>query len=219
MIKLGKRLETLASFVDKDAIIADVGADHGKLIIYLAEKGIIAKGYGIENKLGPFQILAYNLRSAHSACLSAVLQDGISQLANDVDTIILAGLGGETIISILKEGRANLKNVQTIITDSHTSLGDVRKYIVTLGYIIKDEKLILERNKYYEITKFVKTDKPVIYTDFEYQRGPIIIQSPEFKQFAKKAIAKLDTLLKKDLPDPIKKAMIAEKEVFKTYED
>lgn len=219
MIKIGRRLETLATFVDNNAIVADVGADHGKLIIYLAQKGVIAKGYGIENKLGPFQILANNIKSTQSVCLTAVLQDGISELVSDVNTIILAGLGGDTIINILKEGQTNLKKITTIITDSHTSLGEVRKYIVALGYLIKDEKLIMERNKYYEITKFVKTDNPITYTDFEYQHGPIIIRSPEFKQFAKKAIAKLDTLLAKDLPHPIKKAMIVEKEVLKKYEN
>ena len=39
MNKLGKRLEVIASLVDRKRI-ADVGCDHGKLAYYLLEKGI-----------------------------------------------------------------------------------------------------------------------------------------------------------------------------------
>jgi tRNA (adenine22-N1)-methyltransferase len=90
MIKIGKRLIAIASFVDKCSVVADVGADHGKLLIHLAELGKVAKGYGIENKSGPFQILESNLYHHNQAELQALLQDGITKLEKDVDTLVLA---------------------------------------------------------------------------------------------------------------------------------
>jgi len=219
MISIGKRLQAIAAFVDQGAIVADVGSDHGKLLVYLAEKSAITKGYGIENKTGPFQTLEQNLKNAESQLLEAVFEDGINNLAADVDTLVLAGLGGDTIIAILKAHPDKLANIKTIITDSHTALGDVRRYIVALGYLIKNEKLIMERNKYYEITKFVKCTEPVTYSDFEYRRGPMIIRTSEFKPYAKKEIAKIDALLKKDLPSAIKKVLNEEREILKTYEN
>ena len=219
MTKLGKRLEAIASFVDSEAVVADVGADHGKLLLYLAEQGKISLGYGIENKSGPYQILQSNLNECISARLVPIFQDGISVLSDDVDTLVLAGLGGETIISILRNGLDNLANVKTIITDSHTSIGEVRRYLTQIGYSIGDEKLVNDKNKFYEIIRFVKGKEKHSYSDFEYRHGPIIIKSPEFKNHAKRLIHKINILLKKDLPDNIKAKMIEEKEVLKRYEN
>ena len=219
MTKLGKRLKTIADFVDNEAIVADVGADHGKLLLYLTEQGKISLGYGIENKSGPYQILNSNLGECPSARLVPLFQDGISVLSDDVDTLVLAGLGGETIVSILRKGIDNLTYIKTIITDSHTSIGEVRRYLTQIGYAIGDEKLVSDRNKFYEIIKFVKTEEKLSYSDFEYRHGPIIIKSPEFKNHAKRLIHKINILLKKDLPDNIKAKMIEGKEVLKRYEN
>ncbi len=219
MIRLSKRLSAIANFVDKCAVVADVGSDHGLLLIYLASLGKIAKGYGIENKSGPYQILKHNLESHSEAELKPLLQDGISSLEKDVDTIVLAGLGGDTIVGILKNGVANLKNVKTIITDSHTSIGEVRRHIVALGFIIKDEVLVLEKDKYYEICKFVKSDERPAYSDFEYRRGPIIIKSPAFRHYAKVLIKKMDAILEKDLPEAMKELVRQEREVLLPYEN
>lgn len=219
MIKIGKRLIAIASFVDKCSVVADVGADHGKLLIHLAELGKVAKGYGIENKSGPFQILESNLYHHNQAELQALLQDGITKLEKDVDTLVLAGLGGETIINILKSGAENLENVKTIITDSHTSIGEVRRYIVSLGFIIKDEVLIEEKSKFYEICKFERSETPRNYTDFEYRYGPIIIQSQAFKHYTRIIIKRMDAILNKDLPEAMKNLVRQEREILLTYEN
>lgn len=219
MIRIGKRLIAIANFVDKGAVVADVGADHGKLLIHLTELGKIAKGYGIENKSGPFHILERNLYQQKQAELVPILQDGISKLEKDVDTIVLAGLGGETIINILKKGAGNLESIKTIITDSHTSVGEVRRFIVGLGYIIKDETLVEEKMKFYEICKFVRSEQMANYTDFEYRHGPQIIKGPEFRKYAKILIKKMDAVLAKDLPKAMKQLIYEEREILLTYEN
>ncbi|MFA5761984.1 MAG: class I SAM-dependent methyltransferase [Bacilli bacterium] len=219
MIRIGKRLKAIAEFIDKCAVVADVGADHGKLLLHLANQGVIAKGYGIENKPGPFRILKDNLDHQSVAELLPVFQDGITKLENDVDTIVLAGMGGDTIVNILKDGLSNLNNVNTIITDSHTSIGEVRRYIIELDFIIQDEVLVDENRKYYEIIKFIRSDKEVNYSDFEYRRGPIIIKSPEFRQYAKVLIKKIDVILAKDLPQLMKQMLIQEREALLPYEN
>ena len=56
-MKLSQRLLTLASFVKKGAVVADIGADHGLLSVYLVEEGIAKKVFAVENKKGPFSIL------------------------------------------------------------------------------------------------------------------------------------------------------------------
>ena len=53
MIILSERLSTIYKMVPK-GVVADIGADHGKLIIALFEGGIISHGYAVENKKGPY---------------------------------------------------------------------------------------------------------------------------------------------------------------------
>ncbi|MFA5421574.1 MAG: class I SAM-dependent methyltransferase [Bacilli bacterium] len=219
MMRLSQRLQAIAAFVNRNSVVADVGADHGKLLLYLSEKGLIAKGYGIENKAGPFEILKTNLKRFASSDLRPRLQDGISHLEGDVDTLILAGLGGETIIRILKDGENNLAQIKTIITDSHTSIGEVRRQIVSLGFAIAEEQLVNERQKYYEITKFVRVLKPIEYSDFEYRHGPHIIRSPEFRAYAQHLIRKINLLITDDLPPDIKEELRQEREVLQKYEN
>ena len=52
-IQLSKRLETVASFVEKGSRIADVGCDHGYIPIYLMGKGIIPGAIAMDVNQGP----------------------------------------------------------------------------------------------------------------------------------------------------------------------
>ena len=46
-MKLSHRLETIASFVRRGSIIADIGTDHGYIPIYLVKEGISPRaGHG-----------------------------------------------------------------------------------------------------------------------------------------------------------------------------
>lgn len=146
------------------SIVCDVGADHGKLIISLVEEGIASFGYAIENKKGPFDNLKKNVSlSPFSNKITCLFSDGIKDLPSDVSTLILAGMGGSTIVSILKKDILKLINVKTIIVDAHSELPLVREEISRLGFTIADEKMIFEDNIYYEIIKFIRAD--IAYLD------------------------------------------------------
>lgn len=218
MMRIGKRLETISEMVDGGSVVADVGSDHGLLLLRLREKKTISKGFGIENKQGPFRILEKSLRLSLDSQLVALLQGGISQLSSEVDTLILAGLGGESIINILEDGKENLTNIKTIITDAHSSAEDVRRHIVGLGYIIIDECLIHERGIYYQIVKFAKSAIIPSYTNFEYKYGPIISHDISFKAYANKLISDIDSILAKDIPISTRVALEKEKEALQHHE-
>ena len=146
IMKLSLRLETIYNMVPY-SVTADVGSDHGKLMIALFNDGRIPKGYAIENKQGPYSRLVKALEEATIIDkVVPMLSDGISELPPSVETIVLAGIGGETIIDIISKNIKNLKNVNTIIIDAHTSTPKLRKYISDLGYVIADEKIIKEDN-------------------------------------------------------------------------
>ena len=119
MIHLSKRLNSIYNLVPNDVAI-DVGADHGQLIISLIENNVIKYGYAVENKKGPYErmVKAINASKVKDK-ITPIFASGISKMPEDVKTVIIAGMGGSTIISILKDDIDKLAHVDTILIDSH----------------------------------------------------------------------------------------------------
>lgn len=196
-MKLSLRLNAIYEMVPYE-VTADIGSDHGKLMIALFNDGRIPKGYAVENKKGPYNRLVAALKEAHiEDDVVPLFSDGISELPPSVSTIVLAGMGGETIIKILSSHIEKLKNVQTIIVDAHTSTPKLRKYISELGYIIIDERIINEDGIYYEIIKFKRSDI-AYYSDIDLEFGPILRNEKcsLFKQKYEDRIKEIDNLIK-----------------------
>lgn len=209
---LSFRLKTIYKMVPFSTV-ADIGADHGKLIISLFLDGKIEKGYAVENKEGPYNTLVKALKENNlEDDIVPLFSDGISDLPEEVETIILAGMGGKTIIDILYAHKEKLKHVNTIIVDAHSLIPTVRKKINDLGYIIADEKMVKEDGIYYEIIKFIKSDVAIL-NDNDIEFGPILRneKSMLFKEKYKSRIKEIDYLLSKNLPEEKVVVLIKEK--------
>ena len=202
MIKLSKRLETILNMVPK-GIAADIGADHGKLIIALFEQGIISHGYAIENKIGPYNRLVKALTTANLIDdIVPLLSDGIKDLPPNVGTVIIAGMGGDNIIDILEKYPGKTKQIQTLIIDAHNNVPKLREVVSKMGFAIAEEKIVFEDGIFYEIIKFIRKDI-AFYGDKDLEFGPIL-RNEKSVLFIKKyesRIKEIETLLSnKKLP-------------------
>ena len=209
---LSKRLQAIHDILPI-GVTADVGSDHGKLMIALFKSGKITKGYAIENKKGPYQRLVKALETEGLIDkIVPLYSDGIEDLPPEVKNIVLAGMGGDLIIKILKKHPEKLKLVSTIIVDAHGAIAKVREEISQMGYIIADEKMIKEEDKFYEIIKFIRADIAV-YTNEDIEFGPILRneKSATFKEKYSERIAEIDNLLLKDLPEDRIQELLKEK--------
>lgn len=195
-MKLSKRLQTIYDMVPK-GLAADVGADHGKLIISLFKNGIIEKGYAIENKKGPYQRLVQAIKEEGVIDnIIPLLSDGIRDIPDYVHTVIIAGMGGDNILKILNDSPKQCAQIHTLIIDAHSSIPKLRKEISELGFVIADEKMVLEEDKYYEIIKFIRSDI-AFYGDKDIEFGPILRneKSATFKQKYENRLKEIDYLL------------------------
>ena len=179
-MKISDRLKTVASFIKDKANVADVGADHGLLEIYLLENRNVESILAIENKSGPFNILKNNLQD-YNVKLS--LSDGIEKIDDKVDTIIIAGMGGILISDILKSHKEKLDKIKQIVIDAHRDNELVRRTITNLGFYIEKEKIVFENGVYYFVISFLKGHKD--YSDSEYEWGYKINEDPLFESFKK----------------------------------
>ena len=200
---LSKRLQAIDDMVPY-SVTADIGSDHGKLMIALFNDGRIPKGYAVENKKGPYNRLTEALKEAHiEEDVVPLFSDGITDLPISVSTIVLAGMGGETILKILNDHPEKLKLVQTIIVDAHTSVPKLRKEISEMGFVIADEQIVEEDHIYYEIIKFIRSDV-AYYSENDLEFGPILRkeQSCLFKAKYEARLQEIDyLLLNKALPE------------------
>ena len=175
MIKLSKRLLTIANLIDDNSKVADIGCDHGLVSIYLAMNkqniSIIASDINqnaLDNAIK--NINKYHLEDKIKVCLS----NGLDNINDEIDTIIISGMGGHTIVDILTNNQEKLNTVNNIIIQSNNDIEYVRRKIVKLGYYISKEKLILDKNIYYTVMLFTKGKKK--YTNKEYYFGPILLK-------------------------------------------
>ena len=200
---LSKRLQAIYDMVPY-SVTADIGSDHGKLMIALFNDGKIPKGYAVENKKGPYDRLVKALKSVNiDEDVVPLFSDGISELPTSVSTIVLAGMGGDTILKILTSHKEKLKLVQTIIIDAHSNTPKLRKEISEMGFVIADEKVVEEDKIYYEIIKFIRSDV-AFYNEKDIEFGPILRmeKSTTFKQKYEARIKEIEHLLSnKSLPE------------------
>ena len=217
MAYLSLRLQTIHDLLPK-GVIADIGSDHGKLMIALFKSGKLSKGYAIENKKGPYNRLVNAIeKEGLIDDIVPLLSDGIEDIPHDVNHLVLAGMGGDLIVDILKKHPEKLKNIETIVVDPHGAIKKVREEISNMGYAIAEEKMIKEDDKFYEIIKFIRADI-AFYSSEDLEFGPILRseKSATFKEKYTQRIEEIDTLLTKDLPESRINELLKEKSLIES---
>lgn len=198
-LKLSKRLELIASMVDKNARIIDVGCDHALLDIYLVKNGIIKKAIASDINVGALNQALKNVKLYNVKGVFVRLSDGLDALKKEdkINLITISGLGDKKIIDILEKNKNKLKDIKTIIVQSNTSPWKIRLYLSNLGYMIKDEAQVLEKGIIYTIIKFTLKEKK--YSKKEIFFGPILLKKKDetFNKNLKNIIDKNNEILKK----------------------
>ena len=209
-MKLSKRLSFIASFVDNHMIIADIGSDHGYLPYYLLENKIINKAYACDNKIGPYQNLLSTFNNS-SFDIEISLKDGLNNLPDYVNTLIITGMGGDLIIKILKRDFKYLKNIEYLILSPHSHFLEVRKYLSSIGEgIIKDDK-------FYQVIKYQKGNETL--NEIELMFGPILLQKKnvDYFNFYQEELSSINKLLSLNLPNERKNELLTKKELIEKY--
>lgn len=198
MNKLSKRLEVVASFVNDNSKIIDIGCDHGLLSIYLVNKYKNIKVIASDVNENALSSAITNIKKEKlENRIETRLGSGLDVVkADEIDTIVIAGMGANTIVSILKYSTSKLSNVNNIIIQSNTDLYFLRKNITSLGYYIEDEILVEDKNIIYTVIKFTKGKKRYNYE--KLYLGPILITKDDdlFKKKCNKELTTLKLILK-----------------------
>ncbi|MBQ6539494.1 MAG: SAM-dependent methyltransferase, partial [Oscillospiraceae bacterium] len=113
--------------------------------------------------------------------ISFVLTDGLQGVGPEFDTVVIAGMGGETMIGILEAAPWVRENRVQLILQPQSKFGDLTLWLSDNGYAISDAELVSERGKYYvilEVTASEMTmDRHFILRLLSERRDPLL---PEY---------------------------------------
>lgn len=192
-IVLSDRLARVASMVEIGATVADVGTDHGYMTVWLLQNEIAKYVYATDINKAPLE----RARARISYCgladrAETVLCSGVDKLEpNCVDTIIVAGMGGETMISILETSAWAKENVR-IILQPQSKQAELRQWLFDNAYDITSEDLIVDGGKTYPIMLVQGGLMPALSLADAYVGKPELHKSPALlKDYITSTINKL----------------------------
>jgi tRNA (adenine22-N1)-methyltransferase len=149
-IKLGPRLNCIASLIGFKTRLADIGTDHAYLPIALCEQGKIERAIGIDIHKGPYQTaLAAVQNHKLDNKIDIRLGNGLQPLMpGEVDTLTLAGMGGKTILEILFARSDILSEISDLIVQPQGLESKVRNDLLEAGWLLREEHLVEEGRVY-----------------------------------------------------------------------
>lgn len=179
LIKLQKRLTTIADMVIKDKAVADIGADHALLSIYMMENKLISNAIVTDIIDGPYE----RARKAVSASpyrekIDVRKGDGIKVLKPyEVATVIIAGMGGDTIAQILSDDWEKAETYELFIFQPMSRPHVLRQLLAERGWTLSEERLVFENNKFFVILAYIPDNKPYKLTPLELDIGPMLLKN------------------------------------------
>ena len=151
-MELTPRLQAIAEQVPPGARLADIGTDHGYLPVWLLCRGCIDSAIATDLREGPLS------RSRETAQQFGVTEqvsfrlcDGLSAVRpEEADTVVIAGMGGETIVSIL-DAAPWTKEERLLLLQPMTGFAQLRLWLQEHGYQITGERIACEGKRLYSI--------------------------------------------------------------------
>ena len=198
LFSLDDRLSLVSSLVRPNKRIVDVGTDHAYLPIYLVYKSIIPSAIATDINEGPLKsgkerVLKYQLNDK----IELRLCDGLDNIKKDeIDDIVIAGMGGELIINILSKC--------DFIKDKHLVLQPMTKYPLLIkwlydnDYEIDIQKTCQSNNKFYTVISANYTGKKISYSKVDLYLGKLNTKDSNDVLFLRKQLKNLSNQSKNE---------------------
>lgn len=195
-MKINDRLKKIGDLVEANSFCLDVGCDHALLDIYLVKKDKNIKAIASDVAEGPVEAAKQNIkRERLESKIEVRLGDGLDTYSDEVNTIIISGMGGRNMIGIFKRHLEVLKKVDTIILSPNNYQIDVKRFLVGNGFYIENEEFVKDKKFIYQIIVFKKGRKH--YSRKEYFFGPIYLEKKGklFEEYYKRELMSRQILL------------------------
>jgi len=183
-MKINSRLKLIGDLVSDNSVCLDVGCDHAFLDIYLEKSNRGIKAIASDIAEGPLEAARSNIKRENlEGKIEVRLGNGLDTYTNDIDTVVISGMGGRNMIGIFKNNIKKLKNIETLILSPNNYQEDVKLFLTKNGFYIDNEEFVREKKFIYQVIVFKKGKKR--YTKRQMLFGPIFLikKGPLFKEY------------------------------------
>ena len=196
-MKINDRLKKIGDLVEANSFCLDVGCDHAFLDIYLVQRNENIKAVASDVAEGPINHAKENIKKYHlENDIECRLGDGLDTYSDDINTIIISGMGGRSMISIFKGHLEVLKKVSTIILSPNNYQEDVKRFLCKYHFTISNEELVKDGKFIYQILVFSKGRRK--YNKKEFFFGPVLLEKKGnlFYEYYKRELVSREILIK-----------------------
>ena len=198
-IPLSKRLMACCGFVAQGDRVADIGCDHGYLGIYLLTNNIASSVIAADINQQPLDSALCNARKFGTAGkMRFYLSDGVRNIPRDFDTMVCAGMGADTIISILSSAPWLQCVDYRLILQCQSKTPTLRKFLSESGWRITEESILRDGRFLYTVMEVVwQPDYPKLTVGERYF-PPAILENPskEVPEYFKDILFRLSRAIK-----------------------
>lgn len=190
-LQLQPRLQLLADMVPPGSRLADVGTDHGYLPVRLLQQGRIPCAIASDIRPEP---LAHARQSAQEYGVAGIdfrLCGGLDAIRpTEVDTIVIAGMGGETIQRILQAAPWTKSDRYTLLLQPMTKTELLRGWLAEQGYRFVKERLVWDKDFLYPVMQLTAGEQAAL-TPLQRLAGVVLSEDPLYGEYLSQHIARL----------------------------
>lgn len=188
---LDQRLQAVAALVRQGTRVADIGTDHGFLPAFLVKEKNCPFAIASDIRKGPLDAARRTVEKEDlSDKISLRLGDGLSSVSpNEIDDIVIAGMGGETIAAILESAPWVKDKRYQLILQPMSRAECLHQYLLENGFEIQTEQLIQDGKHSYIVLSAQYTQAAPDFDPFSHWKGGF--SSPDGRPYWRLAAAYL----------------------------
>lgn len=192
MYNLSNRLRVIAESVPIGSKVADIGTDHAYLPIFLSLNKKSNRILACDINQKPLENAKKNIRLSGAENIETRLCDGLNGIAKDeVDTVIVAGMGGEVIADILCGCDWIKTDRYTLILQPMTSPEYLRRFLYNNGFEIVKEIAIQDSCKLYSVMTVIFSGKAETKPEYFYFTGMLNSNDETAQKYIQKQIKRI----------------------------
>ncbi len=175
---LSNRLQACYQFVSPGDRVADIGCDHGYLGIQLLLDGIASSVIAADVNEGPLSSAIANAqRCGVSEHMRFCLSDGVQNIPRDFDTMVCAGMGADTMVSILKAAPWLKSGQYRLILQCQSKTHMLREHLSLQGWRICKEAVVRDGKFLYTVME-VRWQPGIRLTPGQCYLSPALFEDP-----------------------------------------
>ena len=193
---LTERLNCIINYVNNE-IVADIGTDHGYVATELIKRGQAKRVIASDVRQGPLNAAIENINKyGMGDVIETRLGSGLSVIKPyESDLAVIAGMGGELIIEIIKEDNETARSMKLVLQPMNAQY-ELRHFLIENEFMIEKEDIVCEGNRVYNVMIVKNGHMEKFEKEIYYHIPKYLENNPKFYMLSNKKKREFEKIVK-----------------------